>query len=92
MKENTETNRKAFPVKETEHDSEAGKHQPDLEREVVDEKTTRAEASKIWTTHVAKEFNVEVKRAVDGAIYGIVGKDVLLRSVRTSKGTLRHNS
>jgi hypothetical protein len=44
-----------------------------------DENTTKAqsEASKSWAAHVTKEFNNEVKRAIDGAIYGIVGQDVL---------------
>ena len=41
------------------------------------QKTLQLQASKSWAEHVAKEFNSEVKRAVDGAIYGIVGQDVL---------------
>ena len=51
---------------------------PDSEREnAVDEKPTQSEASKMWAAHVTKEFNSEVKRSVDGAIYVIVGQDVL---------------
>ena len=34
-------------------------------------------ASKAWTTYVTKELNNEVKYAVDSAIFGIVGVDVL---------------
>ena len=43
----------------------------------TEEKPIQAEASKQWLTHVEKEFNSETKRAVDGAIYGIMGRDVL---------------
>ena len=49
---------------------------PLLREQMVDE-TARTEASERWIAHVAKEFNIEVKRAVDGAIFGIVGQDVL---------------
>jgi len=42
-----------------------------------DEKPTKEDASKQWTAHVTKEFNSEVKHAIEGAIYGIVGQDVL---------------
>ena len=44
---------------------------------MVGQKPTRSEASERWTKHVRKEFNSEVKRAIDGAIFGIVGQDVL---------------
>jgi hypothetical protein len=49
---------------------------------VVDEKTTQSETPKLWAAHVSEEFNSEVKRAIDGAIFGIVGQDVL-RSLYT---------
>jgi len=51
---------------------------PDSKPEHTDEeKPTQAVASKAWTTYVTKELNNEVKYAVDSAIFGIVGVDVL---------------
>ena len=37
----------------------------------------QSQPSKSWTEHLAKEFNSEVKRCVAGAIYGIMGQEVL---------------
>ena len=58
--------------------------QPDSDRDEdsLKEKPTRAEASEKWKEHVTKEFNNEFKQAFDGAIFGIVGQDVL-RSLYT---------
>jgi len=42
-----------------------------------DEKPTRTEASEQWVAHVTKEFNSEVKYAIDGAIFSLVGGGVL---------------
>ena len=50
---------------------------PDSDCEHADAKTTQSEASERWTAYVTKEFNREAKRAIDGAIFGIVGQDVL---------------
>ena len=51
---------------------------PDSHREhAVVEKPTQSEASKIWIAHLTKEFDSEVKRCVAGAIYGIMGQEVL---------------
>ena len=40
-------------------------------------RATRSEASRKWKEHVVKEFDSEVKRSIESAIYGTVGGGVL---------------
>ncbi len=47
---------------------------------LVDDRSEKSDSPSL-TLEQAKEFNDEVKRAIDGAIYAIVGQDVL-RSLR----------